>query len=232
MPEPTVHISPAKSESGTERRSGPDRWAALGFTLKGLLTESYGVQETRMDLAPALDTEARYDVELVLPHPESPDQIASRVQRALEQEFALDISRQNRSTDILVLTAPNGKSSAGARMNTGMNVGAFATSWHMDKPADIPATPADMEEFILSLQRRIPAIGRGFAHLDTFMPFAYGLLIVGEPDPEGDHPIQIECVGPRTSEDLIRALRDDLGITATRDRRDVEMLVVRPVTIS
>jgi hypothetical protein len=51
-PSETVHISPAESESGTVLSTSDDHWAALGFTLRGLLGEAYGVLETISILLP------------------------------------------------------------------------------------------------------------------------------------------------------------------------------------
>ena len=76
--------------------------------------------------------------------------------------------------------------------------------------------------------RHLPAIGRGavFAHLGL-LPFSCGFLAVDETEREGYYAIDVACIGLRTMEELFRALREDLGIKATRERRNLEMLVVR-----
>jgi hypothetical protein len=62
-PSEVVWIQPAAANaSGTERNTTEDRWSALGFALPGLLTEVWGIQESRMDIHPAVDTGTRYDV--------------------------------------------------------------------------------------------------------------------------------------------------------------------------
>jgi uncharacterized protein (TIGR03435 family) len=225
-PSETLHISPAKSESGTLLSGGQDHWAALGFTLKGLLMEVYGVHECYLDLAPNLDTDVRYDVELVLPDTESRDQVIGRIQRAIGQQLRIDVSRQIRSMDVYVLTAPDEMTSAEG--------GVFASSWRMEDLQDvdgIPPTLADLQSggaaFVLQLVQHLPALGRGFAHVGRFLPFSYGLLIVDEAERDGFHAIEISCMGRRTPEKLCQALWDDLGIVATRERQDVEMLVAR-----
>jgi uncharacterized protein (TIGR03435 family) len=219
----TVHITPAKSESGTVLSGGEDHWAALGFTLKGLLMEVYGVHECYLDLAPNLDTDVRYDVELVLPDPESRDQVIGRIQRAIGQQLRIDVSRQIRSMDVYVLTAPDQMASSEG--------GVFASSWHMEDVDGVPPTLADLQSggvaFMLQLVQHLPALGKGFAHLGRFLPFSYGILIVDEVERQGFHVIEISCMGRRTPEKLCKALWDDLGIVATYERRDVEMLVVR-----
>jgi hypothetical protein len=222
-PSETVHISPAKSESGSVLGGSQDYWAALGFTLKGLLVEVYGVHESFLDLDPNLDTDVRYDVELVLPDAESTDQVIGRIQRAIRQQLRIDVSRQIRSMDVYVLTAPDEMASAG--------VGAFASSWRMEDVDGVPPTPADLKSggaaFLLQLVQHLPALGRGFAHLGRFLPFSYGILIADELERDGYHAIEISCMGRRTPEKLCQALWDDLGIMATHERRDIEMLVAR-----
>ncbi len=52
--------------------------------------------------------------------------------------------------------------------------------------------------------------------------------MLGDPEEDGSCPVQIECMGPHTEEQLLRAFREDLGITASKEHRSVEMLVVRP----
>lgn len=229
-PSETVHISLAKTESGTTRSTGHDHWAALGFTLKGLLTELYEVQESLMDLLPDLDTAVRYDVALVLPGVQGRDQMVERIQRAVAREFRIDIVRQIRSTDIYVLTAPDG-AVASAKFADTPGMGAIAGSWSFS-PMDAAPTMEELKSggmaLMLSLFRRLPAIGSGFARLNRFLPFSFGLLTVSDAGPDGNHAIEIDCVGQRTDEQLFRALRDDLGILAARERRDVDMLVVRP----
>jgi hypothetical protein len=134
--------------------------------------------------------------------------------------------------DIVVLTAPDGKAPAARFPDKGDGrIGGFAGTWRFDKVAGVPPNMSDLLSgglpLLFSPIRRLPAVGRGFSPLDRFLPFSFDLPIVGEEGREGDCAIQIDCFGPRTTEDLFRALRDDPGILATEERRDVEMLVVR-----
>lgn len=229
-PSETVHISPAKSESGSVLSGGPDHWAALGFTLKGLFMEVYGVHESYLDLAPNLDTDVRYDIELVLPGAEGRDQVIGRIQRAIEQQLRIDVSRKIRSMDVFVLIAPEGGASS-EPLGDMAGGGVFASSWRMEDLDDVPPTVADLQSggaaFVLQLVQHLPALGRGFAHLGRFLPFSYGLLIVDEVERDGFHAIEITCMGRRTPEKLCQALLDDLGIVATHERRDLAMLVAR-----
>jgi hypothetical protein len=101
----------------------------------------------------------------------------------------------------------------------------------MEDVDGVPPAPADLKSdgaaFLLQLIQHLPALGRGFAHVGRFLPFSYGLLIVDEIERDGYHAIEVSCMGRRTPEKLCHALFDDLGIVATHERRDIEMLVAR-----
>jgi hypothetical protein len=94
--------------------------------------------------------------------------------------------------------------------------------------ADIPPTAEAIEEWLKSQMRRIPAIGTGLSQDLTILPFSGGILSLGNYEENGARAAEIEWMGPRTDEQIIRALRDDLGITASKEHRDVEFLIVRP----
>jgi hypothetical protein len=223
-PSETVHISPARSAQGTTLSTGGDHWAALGFTLKGLLAEAYGMHESFMDLAKNLDAGIRYDVIFVPPKRESPDKIIGRIRRAIEQHFRLDISRQIRSMKAYVLSPPDGRAAFGP---FGGQVG-WAAVEVFSKP-DAAAKPTRPQTGPLPFpERHLPAIGGAavFAHLGL-LPFSRGLLTVGEIGPEGYYAIDIVCIGHYADEELFRTLREDLGIVTTKELRDLEMLVVR-----
>ena len=107
--------------------------------------------------------------------------------------------------------------------------GAGGWVWNSDWapfPAEMPRTPDAIEEWLISLVTRIPAIGMKFPR-NLILPFSSGVLMLGDPEEDGSCPIQIESIGPQTEDKLLGALRDDLGITASKERRNVEMLVVR-----
>jgi hypothetical protein len=220
-PSETVHISPARSESGTILSTSDDHWAALGFTLKGLLAEAFGVLESHMDVAPDLDSGARYDVALVLPSVESRGKIARRIRRAIERQFGLHVSRETRSMDIYVLSARDRRILA--TPSTGCVV--FETV----PAAEMRATTPDLQsdEFPFPV-RHLPAIGRGFQRLaPPVLPFSRGCLFVSETQREGYCAIDVLCVGNRTDEELLERLGEETGIVAKRERREVQMLVVR-----
>jgi hypothetical protein len=75
--------------------------------------------------------------------------------------------------------------------------------------------------------RHLPAIGSGFARLGRILPFSRGCLLVDETARQEGHAIDVVCIGNRTDEELFGTLREETGIAATRERRDVEMLVAR-----
>jgi hypothetical protein len=226
-PSETVHISPARSESGTTRVTAPDHWLALGFTLKGLLSEAYRVHAIYVDLAPYLDSGVRYDAALVLPLAESQEKMDTRIQRAIEQHFQLDVSRQIRPVDIYVLTPPD---RSDLSRSLGHNVG-----WQPVAPSSLAEVMVGNPSAITDLQRggfpfpvqHLPAIGRGFAHVGPVLPFSSGWLVVDETERDGYCAIDVVCIGHGSPEQLFRALEKDTGAVATLERRDLEMLAVR-----
>jgi hypothetical protein len=126
----------------------------------------YGVQECRLDLDPTLDSPIRYDLALISPVEESEERMLRRIQRAIEQQLGLHISRQTRLMDIVVLTVPDGPHRSAFWIGGNGCMGGFAKTWQLDKVAGVPPTLSDLQRggapFLLSLFRHLPAIGRGF----------------------------------------------------------------------
>jgi hypothetical protein len=226
LPSESVRIQPAASASGTVRETTDNGWVALGFALPGLLTEVWGMYESRMDIHPTVDTETRYDVVLIPPVPEPRAAMVERIRRAIAHQLQLIIKTEARSLEILVLTAPANPVAYSPVYASESGGWMWNSDW-TPAPADMPHTPEAIGEWLKSQMRRIPAIGMAFPQ-NPILPFSGGILMVGDPEEDGSCPIQIECMGPRTEDQLLRALREDLGITASKERRSVEILVVRP----
>lgn len=225
-PSESVRIQPAAPASGTVRDTTDDGWVALGFALPGLLTELWGMLESRMEIHPAIDTETRYDVVLIPPVPEPRAAMVERIRRAISHQLQVNVTTEARSMDMWVLTAPANPTAYSPVY--GSDSGGW--TWNFDwtpVPADIPPTPEAIREWLKSQMRRIPAIGIAFPR-NLILPFSGGVLMFGDPEEDRSCPIQIECMGPHTEDQLLRALREDLGITASKEHRNVEMLVVRP----
>ena len=224
-PSEEVWIRPAASASGTERSTTEGRWAALGFALPGLLTEVWGMHESRMEIHPSIDTETRYDVVSEPPVSEPLVVTIARIRRVIPDKLQLSVTTEARSMDIWVLTAPANPVEYSPAY--GSEVGGWV--WNSDwtpAPADVQ-NPQGIEEWLKSLVKRTPAIGVAFPQT-LILPYSRGVLLLGEPEEDGSCPVQIECMGPWSEDQILSTLREELGITAAKERRSVEMLVVRP----
>ena len=179
-----------------------------------------------MDIDPAVDTRTRYDVVTASPISEPAGATAERIRRAITRNLQLSITTQARLMDIWVLTAPANPVTHSPAYESG-GVGWVWNSDWTPAPVDIPQNPKAIEEWLKSLLKRIPAIGVAFPQT-LILPYSRGVLLLGDPEEDGSCPIQIECMGPWHEDQILSDLREELGITATKERRTVEMLVVRP----
>jgi uncharacterized protein (TIGR03435 family) len=102
-----VRIGPTHRalEDGPSGGSGPDFWVIEGAPLGPMLATLYDMPETRIDLSPPLDT-TRYDLVLVLPRNESQETMIRLMREGIEKYF--HVTRELRSMEVDVLTAPNG----------------------------------------------------------------------------------------------------------------------------
>lgn len=224
-PSESVRIQPAAAASGAIRNTTGARWEALGFALPGLLAEVWGMRESRTDIDSAVDTQTRYDVVLDSPVPRPYAATIERIRQAIAHQLQLSVTTEARSMDIWVLRAP--ANPADYSPAYGSMGGWVRNSVWASIPAELPRTPEAVEEWLKSQQRRIPALGVALPP-QPILPFSFGLLILGDPEEDGSRPVQIEFTGHHTEDQLLRALREDLGISASKEHRIVEMLVVRP----
>ena len=112
-----LRISPTarKRGEGPSGGCGSDYWTIEGVHLKAVLSKLYEVPESRIDLHPSLDSDARYDFFLVLPRDESQETMRRLMQEGIEKHFHVSVTRQIRPKDVYVLTAPNGITAREAR---------------------------------------------------------------------------------------------------------------------
>ena len=91
----TVHTAPSQ---GDERgnSSSDTFWALQGYTLKEAIGLLYDFNPIRIQLPASLDNDKRYDFSVVLPQPESREQMTDRIETGIEDYFHLNISREDR----------------------------------------------------------------------------------------------------------------------------------------
>jgi hypothetical protein len=149
-PSYAVHISPAKSQDSGDFSS--DTFHNFqGVTLRNILAQLYDVSPVRILLPPPLDDHKLYDVAIVLPETAGKDSISNRILQAIQDQFGVTASREERMLDVYVVTTANGKAPAPlTRPDDGPGGGSsfsrveFQASWggpaefpHLTKPAGL-----------------------------------------------------------------------------------------------
>ena len=228
-PSYTVHISPTKRapEEGTSQSSGPDHWTALGFELKAVIAQVYGVDASRIEFPADFNDGERYDFAVLLPQEATSEKLDSLVQRAIERYFRLAIAREVRSKDAYVVTAPDGPGPflkeaefAGGGF---MGLSGAPIPWH--SPDGTPPTLEDLRRARVSISE-ISGSGMTIAFLCSAIEDHLDHLVIDETALQGSYDFRVLNSG-NSNEEFFQALHDQLGLVAMPDRRDVTMLVVR-----
>jgi hypothetical protein len=201
-PSYTVHVVPTVRPPGTTSTAGPTYWAVFGFTLKAALAHLYSMGEACIELPPAFDVQARFDIAVVLPSVESPAVIGRLVQQGIERHFGFTLTLELRPMDVYVLTADPARS-RGAEHGGGGALGVF------DLPVGVVATSerAMIEQFmeIMKASRDILADPVD-ANADVYVRRLQEL-----PEP------------------MLQELRERFGMVATPGRREGLMLIAAPL---
>jgi uncharacterized protein (TIGR03435 family) len=224
-----VHIAPTKreQEEGTSQSSGPDHWTALGFQLKAVFAQAYGMDVTRIEFPAGFDTEARYDFTVLLPEEKGRETIDNLVQQAIERHFNVTITREIRSMDAYILTAPNGlgPSLKEARFRGGGSMGMSSAPipWH--SPDGTPPGREDLRRARVSISN-LSGSGMTMAFLCSAIENQLDRPVIDETGLLGEYDFGVHSDG-NSDEEFFRALQDQLGLVVTLENRDVTMLLVR-----
>jgi uncharacterized protein (TIGR03435 family) len=226
-PSYTVHISPARRDraEGASSSGGPTHWTKLGCELKAAIAQVYEIDESLIELPKELDNREPFDFELLLPQEESRDTMHGLVRQAIQQHFALTITRETRTMDVYILTAPNGAGPGlrEAEFRGGGFIGTRSSPIKFDWTANAEPTLEDLQRAGASIHD-LSASGMDMAHLCRTLETSLDRLVVDETGLSGSYDIQVSSSGD-SQEDFFQALRDQLGLVLTPGRRDVEMLV-------
>ena len=213
-----VHITPTTMKAGsTSMEVGGDVWNARGYDLKTLISEIYGVDERRIDLA-GDDSGARWDVSLQLPREVDWDAMQQMLRSALEKKFGVTITPESQQMDVYVLTAPNGPGAA-LRRHVPAERGA-------DGDNDAGEITYFGKDCAGSASGGIAASAGTISELGRTLEPDLDRLLVDETGLKGSYDFKI---GTYASEDeLFKLMRDELGIVVTPAQRSVTVLSVRP----
>ena len=210
----------------TSKSSGPEHWSALGFELKAVIAEVYGMDVTRIDVPISLDNGERYDFELLLPKEESWETMNRLLQEATERHFGIAVKRETSAMDVYILTAPDGKGPLLREAEFGG--GGFMTTRSAWIPKDsldeAPPTMAALQKARAQISN-ISGSGMTMGDLCQALERHFDRPVIDETGLEGSYDFQVG--GENESEHFFQMLRDDLGLQVTPGKRDVTMLLVR-----
>ena len=222
-PSSTLHVSPAKDETGGGDLTADDFWNLQGFSLMRFITRAYDLNAIRIILPASLNTNKRYDFAFVAPEHQTRDEMQQHIQQGIQDYFHLSATREDRLVDVYVLTAPNGKPPAHPDPNftgSGGSV-AWGSAGNIDEnggmfwPAGINAVRSiDLDngtiyEFCRMLEQGLdhPLINE--THLDGRFDFHVRANEVQQ-------------------NNFTERLRSQLNLVGTPAQRHVEMLVFAP----
>ncbi len=235
-----ISSSTRSTEGGTSESRGLDEWSLEGFCVRPLLSEIFDRHPPlRIELPTSLDNDRRYDVVMRCPHDPMRLGAAAAMQSAVAQHFNVVITRESRTANVYVLTAPRGDSAMTRESDYGGGLGSVSLS--MERIDDPASTAAERQQAFAKRFSLIapsdghapPAIGRmsGSISMPIFCDLlerSLGRAVIDETG-LADASYQIDS-GPDvdSTEEFFRVLREQFGLGITPERRDVTMLVVRP----
>ena len=227
-PSYTPHISPSQSD-GSGNFGGMDSWSLQGMTLRAAIAEIHNLQPIRIQLPASLDDDKRYDFALVLPESESKEQIYERFRQGIDEHFHVTATREERLTDVYLVTVTNKKPPAAKRRSdddfAGFSSAASLEFETVDAGGDPNALPSAPKTVSLSAVRGISMEGT----MEEFCRMLEQTLdrpVVNESGLTGEFAFQVETK-PGDKNEFLARLRDELGITIEPAQRSVEMLVFR-----
>jgi uncharacterized protein (TIGR03435 family) len=222
VPSQTVHIL----YSGMQPPQSPivnhalNAFNAYGFTLEDIIVRAWEGNRWHVDITPGLSDGTRFDFLLVLPQEETTAMCLGLLQAAIEQQFAVQVTRETRMRDVYVLTYSSARGQMLRRYPdrgpAGMGVALVPFSAFRRQSPGAPMFPLDpfavnSVPFLLLVQWFQEILGAEVID-ETQRPGIYGFELKERID---------------TPEAFIERLRDEAGLEITRQRRETSTLVVR-----
>jgi uncharacterized protein (TIGR03435 family) len=236
VPSKVPYVRLAKNpEAGTVSVTTPEFCTREGFTLRALIATLWDVPESRIEFVAPIEEDARFDAVLVPPDPKDVE-IEALMREGITTHFGLDLSFEVRPMDVLVLSAPDGIVGIGP---AGCGAMSFCGMFALDEPG-----VSGIQEVREGFEQRVKAApgammfpespgelnvgGTGTVELvRDMLEQVQDRLVVDESGAEGSFDVDIRV--DSGIDGFIAMLREQLGIVTTPSRRDVRMLVVRPL---
>jgi len=198
--------------------SGPGL-QAYGYTLTEAIVNAWRGNRWQVDIADGLDDGTRYDFYIQLAQDE-PDDIFKEMWRdAIEQQFGLSVTRETRPREVWVARStghggPMLRAYGEAKAVIGFVMANL--SLVMKRPHDAPLFP--LEPFAV---HSVP-----FFYLANVFEELLGGQVIDETGLDGNYGFELTRT-VATPDELIDLLRDQAGLSITREPRDTPTLVVR-----
>jgi uncharacterized protein (TIGR03435 family) len=222
VPSRTVHIlySGMRSPQPPVINHADTVFSAYGFTLEDIIVRAWEGNRWHVDITPGLRDDTRFDFLMVLPQHETSSTCLGLLQSAIEQHFAVHVTREKRMRDVYVVTNTNARGQMLRRYpdpepGTGFVLTAFST--FIGRSKDAPMFPLD--GFAV---HSVP-----FMFLVNWFEEILGGQVIDETGLPGIYGFDLK-ERVNTPEALIQLLRDEAGLLITRERREIPTLIVRP----
>jgi uncharacterized protein (TIGR03435 family) len=198
--------------------SGPGL-QAYGYTLTEAIVHAWRGNRWHIDIIDGLDDGKRYDFYIQLAQSEPGETFAQMWRDSIEREFDLSVTRETRPRDVWVARSighggPMLRYYGEPEPGSGFAMANF--NLVMKRPHDAPLFP--LEPFAV---HSVP-----FFYLTRWFEEFLGGQVIDETDLRGLYGFELTLtVGDR--DELIHLLRDQAGVSITREQRDTPTLVVR-----
>jgi uncharacterized protein (TIGR03435 family) len=198
-------------------------FSAYGFTLEEMIVRAWDGNRWHVDITPGLRDDARFDFLMVLPQPETLATCLGLLQTAIERQFGVHVTRENRLRDVYRLTATNPLGPMLRRYpdpESGFGFSTAGFSVCMGRSKDAPMFPLD--GFAV---HSVPLM-----YLVNWFEEILGGQVIDETNLPGIYGFELK-ERVNTPEAFIQLLRDEAGLVITREQREIPTLIVRqPLT--
>ena len=221
LPSRTVHVLYSElkpPQQPVTNGSGPGL-QAYGYTLTEAIVNAWRGNRWHIDIADGLDDGTRYDFYIQLAQTEPWETFAQMWRDGIEQQFDLSVTRETRPRDVWVARSigqggPMLRHYGEPKQGFGFGMANF--NLVMKRPHDAPLFP--LEPFAV---HSVP-----FFYLARWFEEWLGGQVIDETGLGGVYGFEL----PRTvanRDDLVDLLRDQAGLSITREAHDTPTLVVR-----
>jgi len=199
-----ILIRPSTS-SNSGMSSGTGQFRALGMTLRSALANAYRIDPSRIMAGPWAD-ETRYDIQVTTPSA-GQSYLFPLLQQTMEAVFQIKVRRETQERDVLILTIPNGRTSA------------------------LRETASTGGSSLSSIAGKFSAINQPIQAITRFLESKLQKIVIDETELAGkyDFIIQYDMSQP---EAVVTAIREQFGMELTSARRPIEVLVVEKSNVA